>query len=452
MWGSLPRVVRGLTGCRFAWWLAAWTLVGLVIRVLSVVGRAHRVPTADAFFYSGAANLLVQGKGFINPFWYYWGHQSVASAQFPPGFTFMLAAASLVGFKTFFAHRIWCAVLGSLAIAVCGLAGREIGGERVGLITAFLVAVYPNVWMSDEMALSETVIPLVVALVLLAAYRFWRVPSLKSGIWLGLALGLAVLTRDELSLLGLVVLVPVVLRSGGLAWRRRLMTLVAASLSALLIVAPWIGFNMSRFRDPVFITTGLGPTLASTDCAQTWSGPLIGYWSWTCELEPPSHPGTDESQTSADAKAFALRFVRSHESHLLSVAVARVGRGFAFFHPIQEIDLDASESRPLHWALVGLGMYYALLGLAVVGAVVLWRRRVPLFPLAGVGLTVVVAMVLAFGNTRYRMPFEVCLVVLAAAGIDRLWARVRPDCAGGSEMADAGSMRPTPPPVSILKS
>jgi 4-amino-4-deoxy-L-arabinose transferase-like glycosyltransferase len=439
MRGSLPTVGRGVWSSRFAWWLTAWTVLGLIIRVLAVLGRAHRVPTGDAFFYSGAANLLAEGKGFINPFSYYWFHQSTQSAAYPPGFTLMLTAASLAGFTSFFAHRIWCAVLGALAVAVCGLAGREIGGERVGLITAFLVAVCPNIWMSDEMALSETVVPLVVALVLLAAYRYWRVPCLKSGIWLGLALGLAVLTRDELSLLGLVVLVPTVLRAGQLSWRRRLMILSAASLSALLVVAPWIGFNMSRFRDPVFISTGLGATLASTDCAETWSGPLIGYWSFTCEGEAPDDPKLDESQRSAEAKAFALRFVRSHESRLLAVAMARVGRGFAFFHPIQEIDLDAAESRPLHWALLGLWMYYGLLALAVGGAVVLRRRRVPLWPLAGVGLTVAVAMVLSFGNTRYRMPFEVCLVVLAAAAIDRLWARERSRPASRTEMADNGS-------------
>jgi len=217
-------------------------------------------------------------------------------------------------------------------------------------------------------------------------------------------------------------------------------------LSALLVVAPWVGFNLSRFRDPVFISTGLGPTLASTDCAQTWSGPLTGYWSLQCAGEVPNRPNADESQSSADAKAFAMRFIRSHESRLLPVVVARVGRGVALFHPIQEIDLDAAETRPLHWALLGLWMYYALSALAIVGAVVLRRRHVPLFPLAGVGLTVVVAMVLAFGNTRYRMPFEVCLVVLAAAAIDRIFPEKVPPGSGESAIRAVT----TPSPKSIL--
>ena len=43
----------------------------------------------------------------------------------------------------------------------------------------------------------------------------------------------------------------------------------------------------------------------------------------------------------------------------------------------------------MHWALVGLGMYYALLALSIAGTVVLRRRRVPSFPLWAIGLDVV---------------------------------------------------------------
>ncbi len=409
---------------RFAGGLAVWTAVGLVVRILSVLGRPHRVPAADAYFYTYAANLLVEGKGFINPFLYYWEHRSVASAQFPPGFIFVLAAASLVGFKSFFAHRIWCALLGAVAVPLWGVVGRKVAGERVGLIVALLMALYPNIWMSNETGLSETVIPSVVAAVLLMVYRYRERPSVRRALWMGLALGFAVLTRDELSMLGLLVVTPVVLLAAGRPWRWRLANLAVVAVVAVVVVGPWVGYNLSRFRDPVFVSTGLGPTLASTDCAQTWYGPLTGYWSWRCETQPPaSPPGYDESQVSAAAKAYAMRYVHAHESRIPIVVLARLGRGFSVFHPFQEVRLDASEGRPLHWALVGLWMYYALVGLGVVGLVALRRDRALLLPLAGVALTVVIAMILSFGNIRYRTPAEGCLVVLAAAGLDYLLGR-----------------------------
>ena len=153
---------RGRHAGRLWWpWLALWTAVGLGIRLATVFGRPNRVAGGDAYYDHNAANLLVAGHGFINPFLYYPHdlHHQVQTASWPPLFVFVLVAASLVGAKSFFAQRIWCCIVGAGAIVLCGYVGREIGGRRVGLIAALLVAVYPNIWMSDELGLSETLSP-----------------------------------------------------------------------------------------------------------------------------------------------------------------------------------------------------------------------------------------------------------------------------------------------------
>ena len=198
--GSQSDRLRQPVSSERSWWLwlTVWTVVGLGIRVASVLGRPHRVAGGDAYFYHNAANLLVAGHGYINPFLYYSGHGTVQTASFPPGFVFVLAVVASVGLKSFFAQRIWCCIVGAAAIVLCGLAGREIGGRKVGLIAAFLVAVYPNIWMSDELGLSETLSPVLVALVLLMAYRFWKRPGWWTAVWLGASIGAAALTRDEL--------------------------------------------------------------------------------------------------------------------------------------------------------------------------------------------------------------------------------------------------------------
>ena len=136
--------------CARAWWpwLGLWTAVGLGIRVASLFGphRSNRSPGGDGYYYHHAANLLVAGKGFINPFVYYSSpvHHQVQTAAWPPLFVFVLAIPSLFGFKTFFAHRLWCCMIGAAGVVVAGYAGREIAGRRAGLIAAFCVAVYPN--------------------------------------------------------------------------------------------------------------------------------------------------------------------------------------------------------------------------------------------------------------------------------------------------------------------
>jgi 4-amino-4-deoxy-L-arabinose transferase-like glycosyltransferase len=401
--------------------------VGLAIRLATVFGRPHRVPGGDAYYYHSAANLLVAGKGFINPFLYYgWQHQTVPTAAFPPGFVFLLAPVSLVGLKSFFAHRIWCCVIGAGAIAVCGLTGREIAGRRAGLIAAFLIAVYPNIWMSDELGMSETLTPLVVSLVLLTAYRFWRRPGWSAAAWLGVSIGVAALARDELGLLAVFILVPLALTARLPSWGRRGAVLAVGALSALLVVAPWVGYNLSRFEKPVFVSSGLGVTLASANCDILYSGRYEGYWAYDCALAAPVNPRADESVQGAEAQTYALHFVRTHEGRVLPVEMARLGRAFGFFHPIQQMQLDSRvETRPYRWTLVGLGMYYAMLPLSIGGAVILRRRRVPILPLIAVGLDVVVSTLITFGDTRYRTAFEVSLVLLSAVMVDWMWTAFR---------------------------
>ncbi len=427
-------------------WLGLWTAVGLGIRLASLFGpgRSGRSPGGDSYYYHYAANLLVAGKGFVNPFIYYssTAHHQVQTAAWPPLFVFVLAIPSVLGLKTFLATRVWCCIIGAGGVLLCGFTGREIGGRRVGLIAAFLVAVYPNLWMSDELGLSEALSPLLVSAVLLCAYRFWKRPGLGTVLGLGASIGLAALGRDELSLLAVFILVPLVLMASALRWRRRLALLAIGGLCALVIVGPWVGYNMSRFDDPVFISSGFGVTLASSNCAQLYSGPTEGYWSLECAVavkQQVADPRHDESVQGAAAQADAWRFIDSHTNRLFPVEMARLGRAFALFHPLEQIRLDSTvETRPYRWALVGLGMYYALVALSVGGLVILRRRRVPIFPLLAVGLDVAISVALTFGQTRYRTPFEVSLVLAAAVQLDWLWTRFR----GGDARSGASGTGP----------
>jgi 4-amino-4-deoxy-L-arabinose transferase-like glycosyltransferase len=402
-------------------WLVVITLGGFGIRLGTVLGRPNRRPGGDAYYYHNAANLLAQGYGFINP-WRFGlhPHQYVQTADWPPLFVFVLAMTSVVGLKSFFAHRVWCCIIGAAAITVCGLTGRAIAGRRAGLIAAVLIAVYPNIWMSDELALSESLTPLLVSLILLCAYRFWRKPGVRRMAVLGIVTGVGILERDELALLIPLIVIPLGLLARA-PWRARLARASLGTLAALTVVAPWVGYNMNRFERPTFISSGLGITLASANCDQTWSGTFEGYWSLQCSLRAPIDRNAEESVESSQAESYALHYIHVHDHRLAAVELARLGRAFGAFHPLQQVELDFYvETRPYHWALVGLGMYYAFVVLGVGGIVVLRRRRVPVFPLVALGLDVVATVLVSFGQTRYRTTFEVALVLLSAVALDRL--------------------------------
>jgi hypothetical protein len=135
--------------------------------------------------------------------------------------------------------------------------------------------------------------------------------------------------------------------------------------------------------------------------------------------------GSDESVQSANATHQAIQFIEHHKERLPIVMLARVGRIWDFYQPIQMADIDVNEGRPPPASLAGLGFYYALLPLGIAGIVMFRRRRIPQwFLLVPAGVLTLVA-VLFYGLVRFRAPFEVCLVVLAAPPIVLLIERFR---------------------------
>jgi 4-amino-4-deoxy-L-arabinose transferase-like glycosyltransferase len=95
------------------------------------------------------------------------------------------------------AHRLASCLAGAAGIALIGIAGRWLVGNRTGLIAAALGALYPMLWINDGMLLSESLYVPMVMLAVLAGYHFWREPSYVSAVLLGGALALATLTRAE---------------------------------------------------------------------------------------------------------------------------------------------------------------------------------------------------------------------------------------------------------------
>lgn len=401
--------------------------LGLVVRLAAVLGRRHHPAAGDALYYHLEALSLVGGHGWVDPLVH--GGPGRPSAAFPPLFTVLLTVPPLLGARSFLAGRIWCAVLGAGAVPLAAVVGRRLAGPRAGLIAAGLAAVYPNLWMDDDLAMSEALSPLLALGVLWAAYAMIDRPTPRRAALLGGLVGLAALGRDEMALLGLLLVVPACLGRRR-PWRRRLRLLAAGAGAAVVVVAPWIGYDLGRFHDPVLISDGLGVTLASANCDPTWYGPASGYWSMACALDVPYRPGVDESVQGAEAQAAALRYVDAHLAGLPRVELLRLGRAAGLYRPLQQIDLDAFiEGRPRRWALVGLAGWYVLAAASVAGGRALRRRGTPIWPLLAIGADVAASVLLAFGQTRYRSTFEVCVVLLGAVALDAAWPRRPPPVA-----------------------
>lgn len=422
--------------------LVAAAALALRVAYVLVLERTERFG-GDALFYHEQANLLARGHGFVEPYLLEITGRELPSAYHTPLYPLLLSVVSLASEATL-AHQLASAGIGAATVVLVGLLGRRVGGPTVGLVAAVAAAVYPGLWMSDGLLMSETPTAFFVALVLVAAYHHLDLRTWRSSVLLGAACGLAVLTRSETGLLVPLVAVPACLLAtrGHLARpsRRRLGQAALMVATAAAVLAPWVVRNLTVFEEPVLLSTNDGSTLAVANCESTYGGRLLGYWDFLC-LRPP--PPEEESLAQQHWRDIGLGYAGDHLDRLPVVVAARVGRVWSLYRPGQMIDFDTLlEGRDRRLAVAGLFGFYALAPLAVGGAVALRRRAVPVYPLIAPFALVTLTAAAFYGITRFRISAEVPLVVLGAAGLVGLVRLVRDRGArgpGGEDVGDYGA-------------
>jgi hypothetical protein len=289
-------------------------------------------------------------------------------------------------------------------------------------------------WINDGMLLSESLYVPLVMLAVLAGYHFWREPSLLNAVWVGIALVLATLTRAEALLLFAFMLLPLAWGLRRIDPARRLGWVAVSGLVGVAMLVPWLGYNLTRFDEPVLMTSGTGAVLSAGSCNTAYDGEYVGYYGANCFQEYvdaglAEWPDTslDESAHDLPAREAAVEYIGEHVGELPRVMAFRVGRMWDLYKPGQNTELNYQvEGRGVWASKAGLAMYFALLVPAAAGTWLLFRRRLPISPLVSVLAMVTVTAALTFGVTRYRAPADAVLVVLAAVALDALIGRWRP--------------------------
>jgi hypothetical protein len=209
-----------------------------------------------------------------------------------------------------------------------------------------------------------------------------------------------------------------------IAGRSRAKLFAVAVIAGVLPIAPWLIFNTVRFDEPVYLSTGFGVTLASANCDETYFAPYTGYWNMECAQrirDSELTPGLDQSEQDPIFRREALEYVGDNLDRLPSVIAARWGRITSLWNPWQQASLDFFPEGRERWiANTSLVVWWLLLPLAIAGLFVLRARRVPVFPLVALPVTVFVAITLTFATTRYRATMETVMCVLAGCAIAAL--------------------------------
>ena len=404
--------------------LAVIALGALAIRITYVLAVKHGQALAgDEPYYHATGDDVANGFGFVTGH----GADAAPAATHPPLMPLLLALPSLLASGNSIAEqRLTLALLGVLTVVVIGMLGRSIAGPRAGLLAAGIAAATPMLWTYDGVLLSESLTGLLIALVLWASYRHLRAPSLCSTGLVGLLVGLAALTRAELVLLAPLLALPVLIIGGPRSTSERLRRLGVAGAAAVVVVGPWVGYNLSRFEKPVYISVSIGGALCGSNNDGAFYGKRIGLWvADDCPI--PRRAPADPS-VLADYWAHAgTDYLQDHLDRLPIVILARLGRVWGVYRPSGTIDyqerIDGIGS-DLGWA--GYASYLLLLPFAVGGVVVLRRRRVTVFPLLATFASVTLAAGSFYGLLRMRYASDIALVVLASIAIESIMSARAP--------------------------
>jgi 4-amino-4-deoxy-L-arabinose transferase-like glycosyltransferase len=388
---------------------------GVALRAVYLFAIARHVTgIGDWHFYHWQANLIADGRGFIDPFQYLFDHKVLPSAGHPPLYPLALSAVSLLGGESELSHRALGLLLGAATIVLVGLLGRRVGGERTGLIAAGLCAIYPLMIAVDGALMSETLYGPLIAGMLLCAYWLYDRPGLWPALALGAVIALAALTRTEALLFVPFLALPIAWRSGPGRWWR----FAAVVGACVLVIAPWTIRNAVRFDAFVPISTNDSTVVAGANCPLTYHGVDLGGWYIDCISQRRQD---NEARQAEIWRREGLDYARDHAGHLPAVMSVRLLRIWDFWQPRRQLMFAEGRDRTTEKA--GVAAYYLLLVVAVLGVVELRRRRAPLLVLLAPAIVVCVSAVVGYGVPRLRHSFEIPLLVLAAVGLQALWAR-----------------------------
>lgn len=408
---------------RFNRRLAAILAGALAVRLVYTIagpGNAYSEgPLGDFFFFHTIANLIADGHGFIAPYTLEELGRVEPTAEHPPLWPLVLAAASEIGGNGLLSHRLVGVPFGVATVGLLGLIGRRLGGETAGLVVAAIAACHPLLIGADGSLMSETLYGMFVAGALLLALRLLERPALGNAAALGVAIGLGALTRGEALALLLLLVAPV-------AWlategaRGRLKLAAVAVGAAVLVMSPWIVRNWTTFDRPVLTSTNDSTVLTGANCDATYHGRDLGWWRVDCR-SPISR--RNEAEQAAIWRREGLEYARDHADRLPVVIPVRLLRTWGVYQPRRMI--DEAEGRDRTMEALGTIVYFLLLPLAVYGAILLRRRRGPLWVLLVPPAVVTIVTVLGYGYPRFRHSADLVIVVLAGLALTHLLERRR---------------------------
>lgn len=434
--------------------VVAVVALGMVLRVMFVLWASRGGPSAavqgDQLQYWRIGHQVAAGHGYSFP------DTGKATAYYPMGWPMLIGVSVKVFDVVGLGHFDVTAVVqlqllfGGLAVWATFHLAEAVGGRRIGLLSAAIVALFPSlIFGAGNFSVESAFIAAYLcALVVVVRHDWTTLPSMKRLVAIGLAIGLASQVRPFA--MPMLVGVAGAALLGGLGRRVALKSFAVTFLCALVVFIPWTIRNAVSMHAFVPASTNLGDTM----CMSRYPGSDGRFRFATHEFCGDSTL-PEVPRNSANMKA-ALHFIRTHPTEEVRQWGRRFERMMATDHrtldDVVEAWGEATSSRerlPL-LAWTADVYYWVLLAVSVPGLWLTVRRfrRVPAIAVVAVALITLAGIPVGlWGAIRFHQPFLPLLAIAAAVAIDSVWRRLagpaatafaaQPTAAPNSDSADA---------------
>jgi hypothetical protein len=289
--------------------LLAVILLGIALRVLVAIAFPANL-VSDSHQYLDLAHKLAAGDQYSDP---------GGLAFWPPGLPLALAPLLLVFGRN--GVLLYSLMTFGMAAIITFVLGSMLANRHVGLLSAFLIAIWPNFVLAAPILLKEC---LSVLLWPVAIYLYLRaseaVPETRASVFAllaGVSIGYAALTQPSDALLGGCFALFSLVTTG---WQRRTaICLLFAAFGAAAVVTPWTIRNYVVLHGFVPIATEGGTnffmvTQLSSD----------GRWSANYETpEAVSQLTSDELERNRRGFILGIKSIAEHPAHFLGTVVRK---------------------------------------------------------------------------------------------------------------------------------
>ena len=241
--------------------LFAAVLVAIAARVAWRLyrGEPDFWASGSPVFYDLAKNL-VAGRGL--------GLEAADRAWCVPGYPLFLALAILTG-KSYLAIVVLEALAGAGTVLCAYLIGKELFSGSIGLVAAFVTAIYPFYVFYDTSLQESSLLTFLTAFSVFLLLRSRRISTVVGWTVTGLALGAVVLTNQTLAPFAAGALVWIFLFGEG-TLHRKFDRLIAVAAPLCLVIGLWVARNYMTVGAPV-LTSSFGRQLWNANNPNTFS-------------------------------------------------------------------------------------------------------------------------------------------------------------------------------------